>query len=105
MIRQYGTKIALLHRLMDTVLVVASFLVAQSFSDVDGNAYQKIVGVLAAITFYLLAESRGFYASWRTCPIWQEASDVFVIWLQVVALLLVLTLLPKPIPISRGKQL
>lgn len=95
MIRQYGTKIALLHRLMDTVLIVAAFLVAQSFSDVDDNAYQKMVGVLAAITFYLVAESRGFYVSWRTCPIWQEASDVFVIWLQVVALLLVLTFITK----------
>jgi putative colanic acid biosynthesis UDP-glucose lipid carrier transferase len=94
-IRSHTSRIGALQRLIDAVLIVDAFFFTALFYGIPFGKFLAIVSVVAAISFYAIAQSRGLYGSWRISSIRSEAAEVLVVWIMVFAWLLVLAFLTK----------
>ncbi len=93
LIRPHHSKLALLHKLIDTTLLLLSYLLVVT-SDLRLWQEQDTLTVLmAAIVFYLCASANGLYRSWRISSLSKEISKILISWVLTATLLLGITLI------------
>ncbi len=84
LIRQYGSALGLLHRVLDALIVVGCLYFAGWLYGVNFDHSHQLASAWAVILFLVFAESRGLYGSWRTVHLRDEAIRVTLVWTAVV---------------------
>lgn len=94
-LRPYNSGISLLQRLIDAGLICFALWISRRVYGVDTTDYNVILAVLAVAGFYLVAEARGLYASWRIGGLVDEVTDLIIAWGMVVMMLVLLAFMSK----------
>ena len=94
-LRPYHSGISLLQRLIDAGLICVALWIAQKIYGVDLPDRGVVAAVLAVFGFYLFAEARGLYASWRVGGLVDEITDLVIAWGIVVVGLVMLAFMSK----------
>lgn len=93
--RPHHSEFSLLQRLVDAGLICAALWVPHMLYGVDIGDRNIIAAVLAVVCFYIFAEAKGLYASWRMGGIVLEITDIIIAWGTVVAVLVMLAFMSK----------
>lgn len=94
-LRPYHSKISLFQRLLDTVLICVALWIAHGLYGVDIRNQDVVLLVLAVTLFYLFAEAKGIYGSWRIGSMVVEITDLVIAWSMVVVVLVMLAFMSK----------
>ena len=94
-LRPYHSKVSLFQRLLDTVLICVALWVAHGLYGVGIRNQNVVLLVLAVTLFYLFAEAKGIYGSWRIGGMIIEITDIVIAWGMVVAVLVMLAFMSK----------
>jgi putative colanic acid biosynthesis UDP-glucose lipid carrier transferase len=94
-IRHYSSKISVVQRLLDALLIIGSYHFIGWFYQVPPENYQLGFAVITALCFYLVGQTRGIYGSWRISTIRSEFGEIILIWMMAYALTLVLAYVTK----------
>jgi putative colanic acid biosysnthesis UDP-glucose lipid carrier transferase len=79
-----------LQRVCDGIWIVTALYAARTFYPTEWNTAMTAAGLLAVLAYYLVAEVKGLYRSWRAAPLREEIFHVLVTWAVVVPILLFL---------------
>ena len=94
-IRSHTSKIAVLQRLIDALLIVASFHILAWFYEVPLEKFQLGFAIVSALYFYVVGQARGIYNSWRINTIKSEIVEIILVWMVAFALVLVMAYVTK----------
>lgn len=89
------SELSLLQRLLDAGLICAALWISHTLYGVNIGNHSIVSAVLAIACFYIFAETKGLYASWRMGGIVLEITDIIVAWGTVVAILVMLAFMSK----------
>jgi|SoiMethySBSTD1v2_1073268.scaffolds.fasta_scaffold28704_4 undecaprenyl-phosphate glucose phosphotransferase len=81
---------ATLQRVFDGIWILTALYLARTAYPAEWNVGMTAAGLLAVLAYYLVAEVRGLYRSWRAAPPREEIFHVLVTWAAVVPILLFL---------------
>ena len=95
LIRPHGGKLGLLSRILDGLLIFAALQICGRLFNVELRDPYWFAIAWAVILFFLIAEARGLYQSWRLAPMHQEVGQVALTWATVFVLLVVLAFSTK----------
>jgi putative colanic acid biosynthesis UDP-glucose lipid carrier transferase len=94
-IRHYSSKISVVQRLLDALLIIGSYRFIGWFYQVPPENYQLGFAVITALCFYVVGQMRGIYGSWRISTIRSEFGEIVLAWMAAFALILVLAYATK----------
>lgn len=95
LLRPYQTESFLFQRLIDASLICVVLWAAHRLYGVDINDHNVVSAILAVVCFYLFAELKGLYASWRMGGIVVEITDLVIAWGMVVMVLVMIAFMSK----------
>jgi putative colanic acid biosynthesis UDP-glucose lipid carrier transferase len=81
--------------MLDAVLICVALWLSHRVYLVELDEHNVVLAALAVIAFYLIAESKGLYASWRVGGLVDEITDLFVVWGMVVVALVMIAFMSK----------
>ena len=84
LIRPHQSKIALLNRLADAALVVASLYIYSLFYEQSWHDRYSFVALLAVALLLVLGGRVGLYRSWRVSHLFDEVFQLWIAWLGTV---------------------
>ncbi len=94
-LRPYHSGISLAQRLIDAGFISGALWVAHRIHGVDIADHNVVSAILAIFCFYVFAEAKGLYASWRIGSLIDEITDLFMTWGMVVVVLVMLAFMTK----------
>jgi len=95
LVSSHSSKLEILQRIVDAVIVVLCFLLAAIFHDFPWNPHFSFFSALAIIVFYIIARQSGLYRSWRTSSFQHESVIVLQAWLLTMLFVFVVAFLSK----------
>ena len=95
LIRPHHPMFALLHRMLDSALVLFALAAAAYAYDGDMRTDDWLAGLLAVLAFQVAGEVTHLYASWRVYSLRQELSELFLVCVSVAAFLLIAAFFAK----------
>src|SRR5687768_7999396 len=87
-LRPHEPTIAVFHRAIDAGIVLIGAGIATVLAGSDFGPDWAAFTTLGALSFYLLAERRGLYQTWRTVPVRRLLSRTLSTWLLIVPAIL-----------------
>jgi putative colanic acid biosynthesis UDP-glucose lipid carrier transferase len=82
--RSYNSKINIICRLLDSLLVAGGLLFSSWIHDYPWNPHFNFLAVVSVILFYFIAKQNGLYASWRMSSIRQESLVITKSWIMMI---------------------
>jgi putative colanic acid biosynthesis UDP-glucose lipid carrier transferase len=95
LMRPYQSELSLLQRLVDAGLICVVLWISHRLYGVIIDEQNIFSAVLAVVCFYLFAEAKGLYDSWRMGGIIVEITDLVIAWGMVVMVLVMLAFMSK----------
>jgi len=93
--QSHSSKLEILHRGFDAVIVVACFILAALLYDFPWNPHFSFFSVLAILVFAVISKHSGLYRSWRTSPFREEIGMILQSWLLTMLTVMVVAFLLK----------
>ena len=94
-VRPHLTKLAAVYRISDVMLIVGCLVVSAHVYAVSWSDRYSFSAAAAVAVFYLFAESKGLYRSWRISTIFQEWRELWVAWSGTVLALMIVVFIFK----------
>ena len=96
-LRRYEGPLSLIHRVADASIILLCLWAAYEFTGEPLSPAMAMAGLVAAIVFYVLAESKDLYRSWRTERVTKESWSAFEAWLGVAGISVVAVYLQQDV--------
>ena len=78
----------MLFRIIDATLIIVALALSAELFDLPWDANLFNVGLISAISFWLIGELNKLYRSWRSIPFIQQAFATSMVWLSSIVLML-----------------
>jgi putative colanic acid biosysnthesis UDP-glucose lipid carrier transferase len=95
LVRSHYSKIDIMCRILDVLLVAGGLLFSAWLQDYPWNPHFDFFAVVSAVLFYSVAKQSGLYTSWRTSSILKESGLIIRSWLTVMLIILLIAFIMK----------
>ncbi len=95
MIRSQSSKLSMLNRVLDGLIIGAAMWLSCLIFEVGYGRIYQLAALVAAACFLFLGETGSIYGSWRLAPLKEISARVFQAWVVVAILLVALAFLAK----------
>jgi putative colanic acid biosynthesis UDP-glucose lipid carrier transferase len=95
LMRSHTPTISFMQRLVDAILIIASFHVVSWLYDIQFGKNYFVFAIISALCFYVIGQARGLYGSWRISSIRNESGAVILVWILAFASLLIIAFVSK----------